>query len=43
MAGVAHSAVDWEVQQAYAALSREDSKNFTDVNEAIFKHYNINE
>ena len=43
MASVAHFAVDWEVQQAYAAFSKEGSKNFTDVNDAIFKHYNINE
>ena len=32
-----------KVQQAYAALSSEDSKEFTKVKEAIFKHYYINE
>ena len=31
-----------KVQQAYSALSSEDSKNFTKVKEAIFKHYDIN-
>ena len=30
-------------QQAYAALNSEDSKNFTKVKEAIFKHYDVNE
>ena len=32
-----------KAQQAYAALSSEDSKNFTKVKEAIFKCYDINE
>ena len=32
-----------KAQQAYAALSSEDSKNFTKVKEAIFKRYDINE
>ena len=32
-----------KVQQAYAALSSKDSKNFTKVKEATFKHYGINE
>ena len=32
-----------KAQQAYAALSSEDSKNFTKVKEAIFKYYDINE
>ena len=32
-----------KAQQAYAALSSEDSKNFVKVKEAIFKHYDINE
>ena len=32
-----------KVQQAYAALSSEDSNNFTKIKEAIFKHYDINE
>ena len=31
-----------KTQQAYAALSSEDSKNFVKVKEAIFKHYDIN-
>ena len=31
-----------KAQQAYAALSSEDSKTFTKVKEAIFKHYDIN-
>ena len=32
-----------KAQQAYAALSSEDSKNFTKVKEAMFKRYDINE
>ena len=32
-----------KAQQAYAALSSEDSKDITKVKEAIFKRYNINE
>ena len=32
-----------KVQQAYAALSSKNSKIFTKVKEAIFKHYDINE
>ena len=32
-----------KAQQAYAALSRKDSKDFTKVKEAIFKRYDINE
>ena len=32
-----------KAQQVYAALSSQDSKNFTKVKEAIFKHYDINE
>ena len=32
-----------KAQQVYAAISSEDSKNSTKVNEAIFKHYDINE
>ena len=31
-----------KAQQVYAALSSEDSKNFTKVKEAIFKRYDIN-
>ena len=40
---VAHPQLTGKVQQAYATLSSEDSKNFTKVKEAILKHYNINE
>ena len=32
-----------KAQQAYAALSSEDSKDFIKVKEAIFKRYDINE
>ena len=32
-----------KAQQAYAALSSKDSKSFTKVKEAIFKHYDNNE
>ena len=32
-----------KVQQAYAALSSKDSKDFTKVKEAICKRYDINE
>ena len=32
-----------KAQQAYAAFSSEDSKNFVKVKEAIFKCYDINE
>ena len=45
MAHVACATVDWEGAAGlpYAALSSKDSRNFTEISEAIFKHYNINE